>query len=485
MTGEILLTVLPLTAIAVPFVGAFVVLLASRKAARWVCIAAAGASLLCCLLAAAGFAANGMQPATAPLLKIGSVTIFGIVVDSTSTLLAAAFVGIGLLVTIYSCSYLDARNREHPDKHRRRFYAVFGAFIGAMAGLVFSSTIVGQLFFFEITGACSWSLIGYYGTSTSRAAAMKALIITHLASLGMYCAAATLLLQTGSFELSSIAELPVASKTFVLIAILVAAWGKSAQLPFYLWLPSAMEAPTPVSAYLHGASMVKVGVYIFARALMSAEGVPSEVGWVAIIGAIVTMLFAFLMYLPQDDAKRLLAYSTIAQLSYMFLGFGFGALGSGLAMEGGVAHIFNHAFAKTLFFLVAGALGYTMGTRYLSKVRGLAKKLPLLAAAFVVAALAIGGIPPFGPFFSKFSILAGGFEVATGSVALMAIVLLAILESLLSFAWFLSWMGKVTTGEESEAVAQASPLPAPMAAVFAILIALTLCSGFMAAAWLG
>ena len=485
MVSGVEMAMFPLLAILVPFAGMVLILALPRKAARWICAVAAGASLLACLAVAALYAQGGMQAASIPWFSFGSVVAFGFTVDGMSTLLASAFVGIGFLVTVYSFAYLNKGNREHPDEHKKRFYAVFIAFIGAMAGLVFSSTILGQLVFFEITGACSWSLIGYYNNDTSKKSAMKALIITHIASLGLYCGAAVLFLQTGSFELQAIAQLDGGWKMFVLIAILVAAWGKSAQLPFYMWLPSAMEAPTPVSAYLHGASMVKVGVYIFARALLCAGPVPVEVGWVVVVGAIVTMVFSFLMYLPQKDIKRLLAYSTIAQLSYMFLGFGFAIFGSQLAMQGGIAHIFNHAFAKTLFFLVAGALSYTMGTRLLTKFRGLSSKMPLLAIAFAFGALAIGGLPPFGPFFSKFMILAGGFEISSQSVLLLVIVIVAIVESLCSFAWFLKWMGSVVSGTPSETVEEASPLPKPMAVVFVVLMVMTVCSGFIAVAWLG
>ncbi len=239
----------PLLAILVPFAGMLLILALPRGAARWICAVAAGVSLLACLAAAGLFAQGGMQGSTLPCLWFGSVVVFGFTVDAMSTLLAAAFVGIGFLVTVYSFAYLNKGNREHPDEHKKRFYAVFIAFIGAMAGLVFSSTILGQLVFFEITGACSWSLIGYYNNATSRKSAMKALIITHIASLGLYCGAAVLFLETGSFELQAIAQLGEGAKAFVLIAILVAAWGKSAQLPFYMWLPSAMEAPTPVSPW--------------------------------------------------------------------------------------------------------------------------------------------------------------------------------------------------------------------------------------------
>lgn len=484
MVAEYASLVFPLLAMGIPFIGTLLILVLPRRLSRWLCVIASGASLLFCLLAMVYFSGGGMQGQTVSVLSIGSLTLLGFVIDRISTLLAAAFVGIGFLVAVYATAYLNEGNKEHPDAHRRRFYAVFSAFIGAMAGLVFSSTIVGQLVFFEITGACSWALISYYDTPASRKAAMKALIITHVASLGLYCAAAVLLLQTGTFDLSAIAQLEGGWKIFVLLAILFAAWGKSAQLPFYMWLPSAMDAPTPVSAYLHGASMVKVGVYIFARALISAGQIPDAVGWVVAVGAVATMVFSFLMYLPQKDIKRLLAYSTIAQLSYMFLGFAFAVFGSQLAFQGAVAHIFNHAFAKTLFFLVAGALGYTLGTRILTRIRGLSKKMPLMAAAFAFAALAIGGVPPFGPFFSKFAILAGGFEVSSGNVLLMVIVIVAMIESVCSFAWFLKWMGTVLPGDPSAAVADARPLPKAMAAVFVTLMVLTVASGFIAVAWL-
>lgn len=476
---------LAIAAILVPFAGTLLILVCPRPAGKWICIVAAALSLAATLFLGIEYAGGGMQDSTTTMAALGQTALLGFTFDRVSVLLAPCFVGIGLLVSIYSVSYLNAGNKEHPDKPRRRFYAFMIAFIGAMAGVVYSSTILGQLVFFEITGACSWALIGYYNTTSSRKAAMKALIITHIASLGLYLAAGVLVLQTGTFELSAIAQLGEGWKIFVLLAILFAAWGKSAQLPFYMWLPSAMEAPTPVSAYLHGASMVKVGVCVFARALICAGSVPEVVGWVGVVGAIATLIFSFFMYLPQGDLKRLLAFSTISQLSYMFLAFSLSIFGSDLAFQGGIAHIFNHAFAKTLFFLVAGALAYTMGTRMLPKIRGLYKKMPLVAVAFGFGALAIAGVPPLNGFFSKFAIFAGGFEVAADNWILMVLVIVALVESVACFAWFLKWMGSVIPGEPSETVAQAQPLPKAMAGVFIVLMIMTICSSFIAAAWLG
>lgn len=470
--------------ILLPFVCAFFIIVLPRKYDKALGILGAALSSVATLVVAALFVAGGMEEQTVTWLAFGDVAIMGFVFDKVSVLLSPTFVIIGLLVTIYSTAYLTPENREHPDEPRRRFFAFFAIFIAAMPGLVYSSTIISQLVFFEITGACSWALIGYYGTDVARKSALKALIVTHIAALGLYFAAIAMFVQVGSFELSALADLQGGWKTLVLLLILIAAWGKSAQLPFYMWLPSAMNAPTPVSAYLHGASMVKVGVCIFARALLECGEVSEIVGWVVVIGGILTCVFAFLMYLPQTDMKRLLAFSTISQLSYVFLGFGFYIFGSDMALTGSIMHIFNHAWAKTLFFLIAGAFSVTMGTRYLDKIRGVVQKRPILGVGFAVAALAIAGCPPMNGFFSKFYIFTGGFLAAFDNPALMVIVIIALIETVLCFMWFLKWTGSVLFGKPSEAVEDSTPVPAAMKGVFVVLIIMVFCSGFIGAAWL-
>lgn len=261
--------------------------------------------------------------------------------------------------------------------------------------------------------------------------------------------------------------------------------GKSAQLPLQAWLPDAMEAPTPISAYLHAASMVKVGVYIFARAILSAGEVPHIIGWIGIVMATITLIYGFLMYLPQKDMKRLLAWSTITQLSYIFLALSLSIFGSKLAFEGGVAYIFNHAFAKSLFFLIAGALSYSCGTRMLPRLKGVLKKMPLLGIGFCVAALAITGVPPFNGFFSKFPIFAAGFALSHEFWVMTPLMVLVLIESVASFAWFIYWFGRVIPGTPSEEVAQAAPVPLAMRIVLVVLIAMSVFSSFIAVAWLG
>ncbi|HBC5302323.1 TPA: hydrogenase 4 subunit D [Escherichia coli] len=284
--------------------------------------------------------------------------------------------------------------------------------------------------------------------------------------------------------IGAMSELHGDARYLVYGGILFAAWGKSAQLPMQAWLPDAMEAPTPISAYLHAASMVKVGVYIFARAIIDGGNIPHVIGGVGMVMALVTILYGFLMYLPQQDMKRLLAWSTITQLGWMFFGLSLSIFGSRLALEGSIAYIVNHAFAKSLFFLVAGALSYSCGTRLLPRLRGVLHTLPLPGVGFCVAALAITGVPPFNGFFSKFPLFAAGFALSVEYWILLPAMILLMIESVASFAWFIRWFGRVVPGKPSEAVADAAPLPGSMRRVLIVLIVMSLISSVIAATWL-
>ena len=393
---------------------------------------------------------------------------------------------VGFLIVLYSTGYLTAQNREHAETDvKRRYYFFLLAFIGSMAGVVYSSTMLGLLVFFELTGVCSWGLIGYYDNEKARRAALKAIIVTQVASLGLYIATAFFFAVTSGFSLSAMSTLTENAKTVIFLGVLLAGFGKSAQLPFHFWLPDAMVAPTPISAYLHAASMVKVGVYILARCFVSAGGAPEIIGVITGVMAILTMIYGFAMYFPQKDMKKLLAYSTITQLAYIFLAMSFAIFGSSLALNGAIAHIVNHAFAKGLFFLVAGALSFTTGTRMLPSLRGVLSKMPLVGVSFAVAALAVSGVPPFNCFFSKFSIFAGGFEAARQHPMLLILVIIAILESIGSFAWIIWIFGSTVGGKPSEDVALATPLAPAMQIVLVTLVVFTLVSGFFAAAWIG
>lgn len=476
---------LALTTLLLPFIGALVVSLAPRQTAPMLSTVFALLATIATVALAASFHAAGGEVVDIPLLSAGQIALFGMTVDKISTLILFVVVFLGLLVALYSTGYLTRGNKEHPHDGSNRYYAFLLIFIGAMSGLVLSSTLLGQLLFFEITGGCSWALISYYQSEKSQRSAMKALLITHVGSLGLYLAAATLFLQTGTFALSAMSQLNGSAALIVYGGILFAAWGKSAQLPLQAWLPDAMEAPTPVSAYLHAASMVKVGVYIFARAISEGGQIPQVIGWVGVTMATITMVYGFLMYLPQKDMKRLLAWSTISQLAWIFLALSMSIVGSKMAFNAGIVYIFNHAFAKSLFFLVAGALSYSCGTRMLPRLRGVMRTLPIAGIGFCVAALAITGVPPFNGFFSKFPLFAAGFALSDQHPILLAVMILALVESVASFGWFIYWFGRVVPGEPSEEVAQAAPLPYAMKLVLVILVVMSLCSSVIAAAWIG
>ncbi|TDQ56999.1 hydrogenase-4 component D [Mesocricetibacter intestinalis] len=476
---------LALITIILPFVGAFLVgLIKNEKLFPKVATLFAAIATVCTLLLAQQWYASGQQSLTFELISYGKTMLFGVTLDAVSTLVGFAVVGLGFLIILYSCGYLTDKNREHPHKGQPRFYAFLLVFVGAMAGLVLSSTLLGQLLFFEITGVCSWSLISYYQTEKAKSAAMKALVITHVGSLGLYVAAAYLFSQSGTFSLLALEQADPMTKSIVLFGVMFAAWGKSAQLPMQIWLPNAMEAPTPVSAYLHAASMVKVGVYIFARAVMSAGDLPSIVGEVGLIMAMITLIYGFFMYLPQTDLKRLLAYSTITQLAYIFIGLSLFALGSKLALVAAIAYIFNHAFAKSLFFLVAGSLAYATGTRSMPRLQGIIRTMPLVGVGFGIAALAIAGVPPFNGFFSKFPLFAAGFALGKEHLWITVMMVIALIESVATFVWLLYKFGQCVLGKPSEEVAQAQPLPFAMNIVLVILIIMSVCSSFIAAYWL-
>jgi hydrogenase-4 component D len=191
------------------------------------------------------------------------------------------------------------------------------------------------------------------------------------------------------------------------------------------------------------------------------------------------------MYLPQLDLKRLLVYSTITQLASIFLALSLSTFGSTLAFNGGVAHIFNHAFAKSLFFLVAGCISFTTGTRMMPQLQGLLGKMPLVAVGFGTAALAIAGVPPMNLFFSHFAMLAGGFQAARADLPLLVLVVISVLEAIGTFGWFIMKFGDIVPGPPSATVAGATALPATMALALVALVALTLCSGAFAATWVG
>lgn len=405
----------------------------------------------------------------------GKEALFGVRIDGLSSIMLLAITIGGFLIILYSARYISSRNREHPsDEGQGRYYFFMLLFVAAMIGLAISPNFFQLFIFWELTTFCSWGLIAFYRNDEALRSAYKALLITH--AMGLFLEAGIILvyINTGSFAFAAINQLAPGVRTVAVIFLVIAALAKAAQFPFFTWLPTAMAAPTPASAYLHAASMVKAGVYLVARLLISMEIFPSGVGFMLGALAIVTMLCSVSLYFFQDDLKRLLAYSTIANLGYMFLGLSLGSLGSNLGLRGGLLHLIGHSFTKSLLFLAVGAISFSTGIRKISALSGLSKKMPLTALAFTLGALAISGVPPFNMFWSKFFIIAGAFQLH--SVWGWTLGLLALAESVAGFAWFLHVMHKVVFGAVSPAAADAQDPPAAMTIPMLALMGLVLLS---------
>ncbi|MEA2085992.1 MAG: NADH-quinone oxidoreductase subunit L [Chloroflexota bacterium] len=330
----------------------------------------------------------------------GGVSIYlGLMVDSLAAVMLVVVTIVSLMVQIYSQGYMDG------DPGYHRYFAFMSLFTASMLGLVLADNLLFLFVFWELVGLCSYLLIGFWFHRPLAAdAAKKAFIVTRLGDFGFLAAILALYYNTGTFDIAELHGLAIAGTlagttlTWAAIGILSGAVGKSAQFPLHVWLPDAMEGPTPVSALIHSATMVSAGVFLVARTYPLFAHSAEALATVAIIGGF-TAIFAATMGLVMTDIKRVLAYSTVSQLGYMMLGLGTG----GVAI--GIFHLFNHAFFKALLFLGAGSVNHATGTFDMRRMGGLRKVMPWTYATFVIASLSIAGIWPLSGFWSKDEIL--------------------------------------------------------------------------------
>jgi NADH-quinone oxidoreductase subunit L len=302
---------------------------------------------------------------------------------------------------IFSVDYMRG------EAHLGRYYALVLLFLGAMAGLVLSGSLLVLFIFWEITAFCSYALIAF-DNDNPRAVlgGVKALVVTQFGGIGLLLGVLTVHAYLGSYQIATFlveaGTLPASVLAFIGFALLLAAAAKSAQVPLHIWLPDAMEAPTPVSALIHAATMVNAGIYLLARFYPSFVGVAGWKTAVLLLG-LFSALLAALMALVATDLKRVLAYSTISQLGYMVSAVGLGALFAGQF------HLLSHAIFKALLFLAAGAVIHAVGTRDMRQMGGLGRQMPLVTAVFMIGAAALTGLPPLVGFWSKELILEAGF----------------------------------------------------------------------------
>jgi NADH-quinone oxidoreductase subunit L len=332
---------------------------------------------------------------------------FAFQVDRLSALFLLVITGVGFLIHLYSTAYMH----EESSSHFARYFAYLNLFVFNMLLLVLGANYLIMFIGWEGVGLCSYLLIGYWFKNVDYgAAARKAFVMNRIGDLGFLLGLFFILQQFGTLNyidvFSSTSGVSAAVLTTITLLLFVGATGKSAQIPLYTWLPDAMAGPTPVSALIHAATMVTAGIYMIARSNILYTLSPVTQTVVAVVG-LVTALLAATIALKQNDIKKVLAYSTVSQLGYMFLGLGVGAY------TGAVFHVMTHAFFKALLFLGAGSVIHAMHHEQdIRKMGGLAKKLPHTHWTFLVGCIAIAGIPPFSGFFSKDEILIGAYAVS-------------------------------------------------------------------------
>ena len=345
----------------------------------------------------------------------------GILLDSLSIMMLVVITTVSLMVHIYSLGYMKG------EKGFQRYYAFLSLFTFSMLGLVVATNIFQMYIFWELVGVSSYLLIGfYYERPSAVAASKKAFIVTRFADLGFLIGILMLSFSTGTFDFDALTSPtgPVISQpsgslfmglsvtTWAMLFIFMGGAGKSAMFPLHIWLPDAMEGPTPVSALIHAATMVVAGVYLVARLFpIYAMSAPEALEVISYIGSF-TSLFAAVIACTQLDIKRVLAYSTLSQIGYMMVALGVSGYGgeAGLGYMASLFHLFTHAIFKALLFLGAGSVIHAVHSNLMTDMGGLRKYMPVTHITFLVACLTIAGLPPLSGFFSKDEILVAAFE---------------------------------------------------------------------------
>jgi len=379
-------------------------------------------------------------------IQVGTLHIdFTFVLDQLSLVMLLVITGVGFLIHIYSVGYM-----AHEEGYAR-YFAYLNLFLFFMTVLVLAGNALLMFVGWEGVGLASYLLIGFYFKKDSAAnAGKKAFIVNRIGDFGFLIGIFLLIANFGTLTFSEIASKLNANPawtggvlTTIALCLLLGATGKSAQLPLYIWLPDAMEGPTPVSALIHAATMVTAGVYMIARTHVLFDHAPFALGVVAIIGA-ATALFAATIALVQNDIKRVLAYSTISQLGYMFLGCGVAAYSAA------IFHLVTHAFFKALLFLAAGSVIHAIGGEQdMRKMGGLRKHLPVTFWTMTAAVFTIAGFPPLAAFFSKDAILYEAFLHGNLGIAIWFVGLVtALLTSFYMFRlWYMTFMGESRSPE--------------------------------------
>jgi NADH:ubiquinone oxidoreductase subunit 5 (subunit L)/multisubunit Na+/H+ antiporter MnhA subunit len=407
MKGELIL----LSIVFVPLLGSFILPLMGRISIRL-------RNLLSLVLVSVSFimaavALNILISGQVPFLllksyKVMSLNIsFGLFGDGLALFMAMASSLIGAIIVFYSFGYMS----HYPNQNE--YYLMVVLFIGAMMGIVLSTNLIFIYLFWEISAICCWRLIGFFRKEEYILRADKAFLITAFGALVMLLGFIMIYQQTGTFDLTMMKGTTI-SNTAVLL-ILFGILSKSATLPLHTWLPDAGIAPSPVTSLLHAAVLVKIGVYVFARLFIVNFNM--DVIWHTVIPivAAVSALVSAGAALMENDIKRIIAYSTVSQIGFIFLGL---SVGNKLAAAGGLLYILMHGLAKGGLFLCAGVVEQNAHTKDIRNMGGLITTMPITAISFIICAFSVMGIPPFGGFFSKYMVIGGAVSAGHPWIAL-------------------------------------------------------------------
>jgi proton-translocating NADH-quinone oxidoreductase chain N len=385
---------------------------------------------------------------------------FVLVIDPLSIFMSIVSSFVGFLIVVYSLGYI--RHEENQNE----YYLMVVLFIGAMMGLVFSGNMVFMYLFWEIIAICCWRLIGFYRVRDYVRKADKAFLITFFGAVVMLLGFILIYNQTGTFDLTEMRGTLISGTAVALI--LFGMFSKSATVPLHTWLPDAGVAPTTVTALLHAAVLVKIGVYAYARLFLYAFQIPDVWQQIIPVVAVVSSLIAAAAAIIETDFKRILAYSTVSQIGYIFLGF---SLATPAGISGSLLFILMHGLAKAGLFLCAGIVIHATHKRDIREMGGLIRTMPVTAFSFLFCAFSVIGIPPFGGFFSKFLVIMGTLNAGQTWLAATALF-----TAVLTMIYLLKVFSMVFLGEAQEQAPEKTPA---MVGVVALLAGLSFAAGLL------
>ena len=447
-----------------------------RENAQYVAILGVTVSLVFsvfALLYVAGIIPGGGAPIEFAVnwidLGEGGSFSMGVYIDGLAAVMLVVVCFVSLMIQLYSGGFMEG------DRRFAWYYAVLNLFTASMLGLVLAPNFIELYVFWELVGLCSYLLIGHWFEKPSaRDAALKAFIVTRIGDAALFIAIIIFWAHTGTTSFEGISEAAQAGFigsalfTTAVVLVFIGAVGKSAQFPLHVWLPDAMEGPTPVSALIHAATMVAAGVYLVARTYDIFVQSEQAMLIVAYVGGF-TALMAATMALVKKDIKRVVAYSTVSQLGYMMMGLGIGSYTAGFF------HLYNHAFFKALLFLCAGSIIYAMDSYNLFEMGGLRSRMPITFWTMVIAGLSLAGIFPFAGFWSKDAIVASAYDEHYYVLFGMALITVFLTAFYIFRAIFLAFIGEPRT----EMARGATESPGIMVGPMVILAFLSVVSGWV------